>query len=144
MLKQERTFSGARTELKMSKGANPQPYIHKVFDVTISDEDFERKAEDEYGREWEYISPLGITKIRSVFIFTSKRKNTLSVMVVLLTPKYNKKGQLIAITNRQKVFVNPVTRKVWRYEGKQNRSVDTPFGWENKQWLDEILKAVEA
>ena len=131
MLKQERTFSGARTELKMSKGANPQPYIHKVFDVTISDEDFERKAEDEYGREWEYISPLGITKIRSV-------------MVVLLTPKYNKKGQLIAITNRQKVCVNAVTRKVWRYEGKQSRSVDTPFGWENKQWLDEILKAVEA
>jgi len=144
MLKQERTFSGARTELKMTKGESPQPYVHKVFDVTISDEDFQRKGEDDYGREWEYFTPLGITKIRSVFIFSTKRKNTLSVMVVLLTPKYNKKGQLIAVTNRQKVFVNPVTKKVWRYENRTNKPVDTPFGWENRLWLDEILKAVEA
>lgn len=144
MVKQQRTYTGAKSELKVSRGKLQSPYIHKVFDVTITDDDFERKYTDDYGREFDYSSPIGITKIRSVFIFSTKRKNTLSVMVVLLAPKYNKKGQLIAVTSRQKVFVNPVTKKVWRYENRTNKPVETPFGWGNREWLDEILKAVAA
>lgn len=144
MAKQQRTYTGAKTELKVSKGKSPTPYVHKVFDVTISDDDIISTHSDDYGRDYMRVTPIRVAKIRSVFIFSTKRKNTLSVMIVILTPMYNKKGQLIAVTNRKKVFVNPVTRKVWQYERKLSKSVESPDGWGHQEWIDEILKAVAA
>lgn len=139
MAGQERTYTGAKTELKVSKGRFPTPYIHKVFDVTITDNDFV----ESWGFDGAAHYPYGVPKIRSVFIFSTRRKNTLSVMVVYITPKYNKKGQLIGVISRQKVSVNLVTRKVWQYQGKTSSTIATPPGWKHKEWMNEILKAVE-
>ena len=144
MAKQERTYTGAKTELKVSKGKLPTPYIHKVFDVTISDDSFERIHTDAYGNEFTLIEPVGIAALRSVFIFATSRKNTLSVMVVYLVPRYNKKGQLIAKTERMAVRVNPITKKVWKYQAKLSSRVNSVPGWEDSEWANEILRAVAA
>lgn len=142
MAKQERTYTGAKTELKVSKGKFPQPYIHKIFDVTLTDDDFVKTHTNDSGQEFALRQPSGVGKIRSVFMFTTNRKNTLSVMVVYLTPMYNNKGRLIATSHRQVVRVNPITGKVWTFSGNRSANPDAPFGWSKDDWYKAIVEAV--
>jgi hypothetical protein len=121
---QMRTYPGAPTQTKMSKGRFPTAYIHKMFPVSFSDRDMQK------------------AKIRSLFIFKTQRKNTLSVLVIYLVPEYNNKGQLIAKTKRLNVRVNLVTNKVWQYAAKITSTVYAAPGWTHEDWRNEILQAV--
>jgi len=145
MATQKRIFEGAKTEMKISKGKNPKPYLHKIFNVTFTDGDFVTHHETNEGEHVTFRRPMGYTKIRSVFIFNTKRKNTLSVMVITLTPKYNNKGKLITENQKTIYCVNPITKKVWkRQRDGRNVSIqdNVPNGWELSQWKEAILEAV--
>jgi hypothetical protein len=144
MVTQKRIFEGAKTEIKISKGKNPKPYLHKIFNVTFTDDDIIHECVNNEGELAHYIQPKGISKIRSVFIFNVKRKNTLSVMVISLTPKYNNKGKLITEMTRNIYRVNPVTKKVWIQNKKHNVGIEhtIPHGWNKNTWVKEILEVI--
>lgn len=142
---QKRIFEGAKTELKISKGSNPKPYLHKIFNVTFTDHDFVYEWLNDNGELARYVRPRGISQIRSVFIYSTKRKNTLSVMVISLTPKYNNKEKLITESTRTIYMVNPVTKKIWmKQKNGHNASIEDtiPYGWERDAWSKAILEAI--
>lgn len=146
MATQKRIFEGAKTEMKISKGKNPKPYLHKIFNVTFTDDDFIQEYTDAYGNPYKLVNPTGVAKLRSVFIFNTKRKNTLSVMIVWLIPKYNAKGMLITENQKAVFCVNPVTKNVWKRQNnsKFNSPIDSyvPAGWTKDEWTNNILEAI--